>query len=197
MTDCSNVEIRELLPDLVSGQLSRADADRVGHHVAQCADCADELAILRATFAARPAAVAVDVSRIVAALPAPRTVRPPERFARPTRTRAWRIAAALAVVTVGGVSWQVAQHGGFGILTDTPAHDSVLQVAADSQRDDNAPLWVLSGDMDPVSVSFGDIGDYTDEELELMLQRLEQWDGATSTEPMSFLPLLPGEGEGR
>jgi hypothetical protein len=42
-----------------------------------------------------------------------------------------------------------------------------------------------------VSVSYGDLGDYSEDELQRMLDRLDEWDGATSTEPLPGVPILP------
>ena len=41
-----------------------------------------------------------------------------------------------------------------------------------------------------VAVSFGDVGDYSDEELQRVLDRLDKWDGATSTEAVTTTPIL-------
>jgi hypothetical protein len=41
-----------------------------------------------------------------------------------------------------------------------------------------------------VSVSYGDLGDYSDAELQRMLERLEKWDGTSSTEPLPTLPVV-------
>ena len=68
MTDCSNGLMRDLLPDLVHGTLSAGEHERVAAHVASCPDCAAEVELIRAAHRAFPAP-AVDVSRVVAALP--------------------------------------------------------------------------------------------------------------------------------
>ena len=47
MTDCPNVEIRELLPEYLSGTLSAHRRSEVETHLAGCEDCAEELALLR------------------------------------------------------------------------------------------------------------------------------------------------------
>lgn len=109
MSDCANVEMRELLPELVAGSLNAAARARLERHLATCADCASELETLRlvrASFANTPT---VNVSRIVAALPRPVSVAPRRR--PPTTVRRWvdwRIAAALTTITVGGLSMAVA-----------------------------------------------------------------------------------------
>jgi len=45
-----------------------------------------------------------------------------------------------------------------------------------------------------VSVSYGDLGDYSEAELQRMLDRLEQWDGTSSTEPLPTLPVVSNSG---
>src|SRR5687767_12362292 len=74
MTDCSNVEMRERLPDLLHGRLEGAARVEVPAHLATCEACAAELALLREARRALDRAPAVDVARIVAALPRQGTV---------------------------------------------------------------------------------------------------------------------------
>src|SRR5688500_12481254 len=110
MFDCANVEMRELLPELAAGSLDAAARARVEAHVATCAECASELETVRAIRAAFASTPAVDTHRIVAALPKPPAVAPSRRrqMAR-RRWMDWRVAAALTMVTVGGLSVAVSQ----------------------------------------------------------------------------------------
>src|SRR5688572_12095767 len=113
MFDCANVEMRELLPEFAAGSLDASTRARVEAHVQSCAECASELETLRlvrASFASVLAAAPnVDARRIAAALPKP--VAPPHTSEAP-RTRGvaqrrwvdWRVAAALTMITVGGLS---------------------------------------------------------------------------------------------
>ncbi|HEY8164125.1 MAG TPA: zf-HC2 domain-containing protein, partial [Gemmatimonadaceae bacterium] len=71
MTDCANVEMRDLLPDLVHERLGSAEVARVQAHVSECAECTAELELIRAVMASAPAAPTMDVATIVAALPQP------------------------------------------------------------------------------------------------------------------------------
>ena len=132
MTECNNGDVRDLLPDYLSGALSLAGRTRVDTHLAACAACRDELALLRLARAVRPRAVDIDVARIVAALPRPGVkpslhlvrddapvtqrsvtrepavlagVAPSMRAARPVRRTAWRLAAAIGVTVLG--AWSV------------------------------------------------------------------------------------------
>jgi anti-sigma factor RsiW len=112
MADCSNVEIRELLPERASGALSVADLARVDAHVAGCAMCSDELALIRSARSALRREPRVDVARIAAAVQ--RATAAPARPAlvgggsRPARTLSrsrwigWKAAAAVAIAAIGG-----------------------------------------------------------------------------------------------
>ncbi len=110
MSDCANVEVRELLPELARGALDTVMRTRVEAHVASCPDCASELETLRLVRAAFVHAPAIDTRRIVAALPKP-PVAPAAHQHRgtPRRWMDWRIAAALTVITVGGLSVALTQ----------------------------------------------------------------------------------------
>ena len=114
MNDCLNAEIRDLLPDLLHDQLDAALRAAVESHVAGCASCRDELALLGGLRAAlRSERARIDVSAIVAALPAPPTRRDGSSVVDPkvvplaTRRRRlgdWRIAAAATLLIAGGAS---------------------------------------------------------------------------------------------
>ena len=83
MNDCPNAEIRDQLPDLLHDRLSSSTRAGVMAHVATCADCRDELELLRGVHEALAArAPQVDVDAIVRALP-----RPSSRQVQPVRRR--------------------------------------------------------------------------------------------------------------
>jgi hypothetical protein len=114
MSDCADVEMRELLPELLHGRLDAASRARAEAHLATCDDCAAELALMRATRRAF-AAPAIDLARIVSAVERgssegrdgvpPRTARAvaSPRAAR-SPWRSWRAAAAIVVVAAGALS---------------------------------------------------------------------------------------------
>ncbi len=159
MSDCVNAEMRDLLPDLAAERLSGAERTRVASHVASCRTCAAELELLTAARWVMSRNVpAVDVARIVAALPKPPVaaddkparvrsstlVRPvtaggrrDQRQRTPgravgsyaSRWTAWRI-AAVAMVAVGGLSVAVIRHLGSAPLVNAMADSSVVQTVA-------------------------------------------------------------------
>ncbi|HEY4217609.1 MAG TPA: zf-HC2 domain-containing protein [Gemmatimonadaceae bacterium] len=102
MNDCTNADIRDQLPDLLHDRLTVDVREVVVAHVADCADCREELELLRdvrgALLIRTPR---VDVGQIVAALPKPAAhAAPSRRFVRMD----WRIAAAVTFLAVGGSS---------------------------------------------------------------------------------------------
>src|SRR5687767_10245955 len=71
-TECLNEEMRDRLPALVHGTLSSADEARVRAHVAGCASCSAEVALLETTRRVLVAAgPRIDTAAIVAAVTAP------------------------------------------------------------------------------------------------------------------------------
>ena len=105
MTECPNGALRDLLPELVHGRLSPAVRREVEAHVASCAECAAELALLRGLRASMARVPHVDPARIAAAIPA---YRPPVRHA----WGGWRAAAAIMAIVAGGTSVAVLRHDG-------------------------------------------------------------------------------------
>src|SRR5689334_723978 len=115
MRECDNADLRDLLPDYARGALSGAERARIEAHLAACEPCRAELALLDHVRSAHPQP-AVDVARIVAALPRPpreRAAAEPgvisldarrdERARRDTARNVtpWRKVAGIAAVLVG------------------------------------------------------------------------------------------------
>ena len=120
---------------------------------------------------------------------------------------AWRVAAALGVIVAGGWSIMMVRSGGIPNmqmqadsvpLTDLGAGVSVPNVTA-NEDGGNTPIADTSPNAqatEGAAISFGAMNDLTDEELTRVLDRLEQWDGATSVETTTTRPILlttPGE----
>src|SRR5215207_7109163 len=104
MFDCANIEMRELLPELAAGTLDAPTRARVEEHLLGCAECASELETLRAVRGAFASVPSVDVRRIVSSLPKPAAPARATPQAPVKRWVDWRIAAALTMITVGGLS---------------------------------------------------------------------------------------------
>ena len=125
MFDCANVEMRELLPELAAGTLDDATRARVERHVGSCAECASELETLRLVRSAYAVTPTVDVRRIVAALP--KAVPLPQGAHKGPPVKRWvdwRVAAALTMISVGGLSLALAHRRS----TEAPPRDSTVAV---------------------------------------------------------------------
>lgn len=121
MADCSNVEIRELLPERAGVALSAADIARVDAHLASCVLCTAELALINAARRSLRVTPSVDIARISAAVVA--ATAAPSRpqlvtggregaRARPAprlRWIGWKAAAAITIAAAGIGSFAVWQ----------------------------------------------------------------------------------------
>lgn len=123
MADCSNLDIRELLPERGGGALSAADMARVDAHLASCALCRSELALIQAARRVLRVSPSIDVARIASAVieattapSRPQLVASAMRAAPPPvrprlRWVGWKAAAAIAVAAAGAgtfASWHSA-----------------------------------------------------------------------------------------
>jgi anti-sigma factor RsiW len=167
MRECQE-EVKELLPELVSGRLSDADRTRVVAHVDACPSCAAELAVVRAAHAAFTAPT-VDLARIVAALPTPpaKVIELAPRM-RKRRFTSWRIAATIATIAVSGVSLVALQ----GILRDNkpPAVKRVVLKPSDAAEASGLTVG-------------GSLNDLSEKEMQTLLDKLDELDAVPSAEP--------------
>jgi hypothetical protein len=122
--------MRDLLPELVNGRLDAALQLAVEAHVAECAECAAEVTLLRSLRPALMRAPVVDTQRIAAAVRAQSAASPQRGAAR--RGTPWRLAiAAGALVAVGAIGYAVVTRG-------RAASESIVAHAPDSTTGDSA-----------------------------------------------------------
>jgi anti-sigma factor RsiW len=174
MSDCLNVEMRELLPEYLSETLSAFRRSEVEGHLAACSDCAQELVLLQHVRQAYAEMTpSVNVSAIVSALPR-RTARPVVRYWG--RSHAFQIAAAVSFIALGGISLAVARSF-FGLGQSAVTVDSVV---------------VSGANVDSPAIRFaGGVSDLRDEDLESLLSTLESIEALPVTEPAE-MPLSTG-----
>ena len=196
MTDCPNAEMRDRLPDLLHERLDANARAAVVAHVDECADCRAELALLREVRVSLSSGIlavdAASIARVVVARTAPQRAI----GGRHIRWPGWRLAAAAAVVLVGGTSLAAlyAMRG----EPNGNGHTSGAAVAAAPFVDTTghtkprsvieAPPQVASGAPDvPKSsgelAAAGDVSDLSQSELRALLGDLETIEAVPSTEP--------------
>lgn len=114
MSECTNGELRDLLPELVNDRLGAEIQQTVEAHVASCTECAEELALLRALRPALMRAPVLDTQRIAAAVrertagAASGEAESAGRGGRGGIATRWRVAiAAAALIAVGALSYVV------------------------------------------------------------------------------------------
>ena len=182
MVDCPNGEIRDQLPDYVHEQLPVAIRATVSAHVATCAACSAELALLRELRGSMQVVPTVDVGKIVAALPTASRIRQAPATAASVRwTRFnWRVAASIAVLAVGG--------GAAAILSGVQGPEI--------GPGPNADATTLAARQ--VATTAAGVDSYLSEasavELEALLDDLESFDGLPAGEPDLAVP-APGDAE--
>jgi anti-sigma factor RsiW len=172
MSDCANVEIRELLPEYLHDRLGASQRALVEAHLTDCEDCSAELGTLRAVRLAYARGRAIDTAGIVRALP-----KPPARVQRPVARRmaTWqRIAAAISFISLGGISLAVSRSffSGEGAVVSPDTPIVVATSPAETARA-AAP-----------AISFGGgVSDIATEDLEKLLGALETLEAAPPAEP--------------
>lgn len=186
MSDCSNIEIREALPELLHGRLDAIQAAKVREHVARCAECAAELELLQRVQRAYAATPAVNTAAIVAALP--------RRRARRTFSLGMlRAAAAIVLLLAGAVIIRSAMSGSENgksnqvvvIPQDTPA------VAAPG----DTPVTIhRSAQPRVLAMSVSELDDLDADEMESLLSALEHIDAAPVAEPDTLVGSVSGVG---
>lgn len=179
MRDCSQPEMKDRLPELLADQGGDA---AVRAHVESCASCAADLALLRE---ARALAVtpALDLSRIVAALPAYR----PSAWRRVTGSQGLRIAAAIVFVAGGAMLLRP--------RSAPVAPDSVLVPVAIQETSRAEPAHA-TGATSAVRVTttspelaVGDpMTDLSEGDLRALLREMPALNAVTPTEPDAVVP---------
>lgn len=183
MTDCTNGELRDLLPLLAHDALEARDAARVRQHLAACAECRAELALLATARAAFDAATpAISTAAIAAGVQ--RATRP-GGVQRPALRRAYGrrwmpgrlVAAAASVVFLASVSLTLLART-FG----APAV-GVDSVTASGARDSASELRLFASAGLNVT---GGLSDLSDDELTTLLDELDSVEATIDAEPSTL-----------
>lgn len=205
MNDCTNLEMRDLLPDLARGALSGPARSALEAHLATCDACRAELAVVRKAYAALNVAPPVDASRIAAAVARSTSLRREAMtsVAQARRRRAWNIAtptrrtwlaaaSVAAIATAAVLASNVDRHPEstgvppIVVHNDQPTAPTPVQSdPSPSTRSRPAPGAEL--------VMGGGVSDLADADLESLLEVLDNVDTQVDVEPAVLLPVLEGD----
>jgi anti-sigma factor RsiW len=158
----------ELLPDLIAGRLDDVTAARLRQALRTDTELQEEFGLIESIRRAAPA-VSIDVARVAAAIPRPATTQLIDLNARrAARTRVapwqWRAAAAVLLMVGGVGSVMIARNR-------TTSENPIVQATR---------IDIATGTL----ASAMSVDELTEEELELVLARMEQFDGATSVDSL-------------
>jgi anti-sigma factor RsiW len=195
MNDCPNAEMRDLLPDLLHDRLTASVRAAVTAHVAGCADCREELALIRSLQAVVAVkAPHVDVSYVVNALP-----KPPQRAVTPIATRRrswtdWRIAAAVTLMVAGGSSVALLNRapnvadtvGVASAPVSVPLDTPIALASTAAPASTETPVKATGSAESPEVVELGAGGrlsDLDDAQLKALIDEIGQMKAVPITEP--------------
>ena len=162
MTRIECADVKDLLPELIRGELEEGDRAVVTEHVSSCVSCSEEAEFLERILGAAFSPRASLASEIKSAVAAEMESDAGSKYSRTTRFVRWGLPAAATVVLALGTSvlWQRAQ---------TPPVVGLLG------QDPFAAVWPSDdADLAGVSIVAGVpmLADLTDEELALLLEEL-------------------------
>ena len=210
MNDCVNAEMRDQLPDLLNERLDAAARGLVMAHVASCADCRDELELLRVARGTLIAATPrVDLNFIIEALPAPalraRTASVPRR----PMWADWRIAAAGVLLIAGASSYSLVGHRDNAMVSDStvasaPASGGGVAIAGRQPESSSTATGAtpraeaVIADATPAGENPGlgasRLGDLDEAQLKALLTEIDQLQPTPITEPDPFVIRVDSKG---
>ena len=207
MSECNNLEVRDLLPALTRGELKSSERAAVEEHLVTCAACRAELELVRDLARALRSTPPIDTARIAQAVvrsarerrEAPISLDAVRRR-RTAPRRVWLAAASLLAVAGAGALAVVATRDEVRpgpapqvARTDVPVGETTTPVER-AQPPRSEPLRaeprVASG---TELMMGGGVSDLADADLESLLGVLEGLDAEIDVEPAVLLPLLEGD----
>lgn len=203
MSECTNLDMRDLLPDLARGALSAPSSVEVEDHLASCAGCRAELRLLRDARALLSTTPSVDAPRIVAAIARSTAIRRDATAAvgETRRRRTWSVASPSRRVWLAAAS--IVAVVGAAVLASgrlrTPGSRDLAPVVAEAEH----PRTPTSVRTEPAGrvrarpahelVMGGGVSDLADADLESLLQALDDVDTQLDVEPAVVMPVLEGD----
>ncbi|MDQ3516582.1 MAG: zf-HC2 domain-containing protein [Gemmatimonadota bacterium] len=203
MNDCVNGDIRDVLPELVSGTLPAGDLARVQDHIRACADCAAEVELLRTARAAMRLAPTMNTTRIAAGVQASTAQR---LAARRIPARVARMASVSLIVVLGAIGLWASRDTSSDTSSDTPREASPVagQPSAGGAGISTAAPGVAGAVEEPRPARGpaqlalgGDMSQLDDDELLALMDELSGLEAIPGEEPASITiePVMPVQDE--
>jgi hypothetical protein len=186
MTNCTELDLQEMLPDLLHRTLESHQRARVEAHVAQCAACAEELRVLRMVAGATVFAPAIDVDKVVRQIPPYRGVVPVAQAPARSRAVSWLVAASMFVVVAGGGSLlMVQQKVRTTASTAAPAQrvEEARVPSPDNSAPANTPAIATSNQPTHALALAAGVDGLSDGDLRQLMNDMDSFDALPSAEP--------------
>jgi hypothetical protein len=210
MTECRNMEVQELLPDVLHDSLPAESRAMVEAHLAACGEGREELEVLREVKQAAIFAPAIDANRISQQIPPYRTIVPvAERPKRP-KFVSWLVAGCLALVVAAGGSLLVPQRGvddaarvatttrEAAVATQTQVASDAAGVTQRAQSPSDAGEIAVNDAVPPsthvhaLAMAVG-VEDLSDGDIKLLMNDMDQFDALPTAEPDPVIAVDNGE----
>jgi anti-sigma factor RsiW len=205
MSECTKLEMKDLLPDLARGALAGPALAAVEAHLATCASCRAELELVRAAHTVLGATPSVDTARIAAAVGRSSSIRrdATAAVAQARRRRAWSVAAPSRRVWLAAASIVAAV--GVSVIASNTTRSPVEPGPAPTVAQVEQPSTPVSTTPEPTPpaaprstgraelVMAGGVSDLADADLESLLQVLDDVDTELDVEPAVLSPVLEGD----
>ena len=189
MNECTDSNVREMLPDLLHSTLAPDAKGRVEAHLATCEECREDLEVLRTVKEAAVFAPAIDVDHVVRQIPPYRTIVPGTERPASTRIVSWLVAASLAVVVIGGGSLVVARQNStdlpYAIVSDpAPVVPTPTQSITVVPNASQPGTTVASASTRPHALALAaNVDDLSDGNLVQLMDEMNRFDALPASEP--------------
>lgn len=207
MSECNNLEVRDLLPALARGELQGSERAAVEEHLAACAACRAELELVRDAAHALRVTPPIDTARIAQAVlrtdrerrEAPISLDAVRRR-RAAPSRMWLAAASLIAVAGAGALAVVATRDEVRprpasevARTDVPVVSPPVSEQPTPTPSSERPRAEPRAASGTELVMGGGVSDLADADLESLLGVLDGLDAEIDVEPAVLRPLLEGD----
>lgn len=205
MNECTNSEMRDLLPDLAHGTLRVAVRQTVEAHLAGCDSCREDLQIIHTVMSAAVFAPSIDAERVVRRIVPYRTPVTVRDVPARSRVTQWLVAATVGLLLIGGGTifnnWQSARSPGVAAVTppnQTTSAESVPPAPgapAPEAPAPEAPAGALGESPHTRALSLAaDIGELSDGSLQQLMDDMANFDALPNSEPEPVFAIDTSEG---
>jgi hypothetical protein len=202
MNKCTDSNIQEMLPDLLQGTLPADARERVEAHLATCDECREDVEVLRTVKTAAVFAPQIDVDRVVRQIPPYRPIVPVTERPATTRMVSWLVAAALAVVVIGGGSLVLIRPNAGNVrstvastqLPPTPTPSESMSVASGIPNGrTSVKTAVATAPTRPRALALAaNVDDLSDGDLVQLVNDMSRFDALPASEPDPVIPVDSG-----